>query len=169
METRNDETARGKVLDMISSIKVALMVTTANGSLHARPMVAQQEHSDGELWFFTSASSRKIGEIAADPQVLLSYADPDSQDYVSVVGDAEVVRDRGKIHEKWSEPMRVWFPKGKDDPDIALIRVRIREAEYWDSASSTLVHAYGYAKAVLTGERPNPGDNKHVDFDQARH
>jgi len=34
----------------------------------------------------------------------------------------------------------------------------VDSAEYWDTASSALVHAYGYVKARLTGEPPKTGD-----------
>jgi hypothetical protein len=60
--------------------------------------------------------------------------------------------------------MRAWFPKGTDDPQIALIRVHPAKGEYWDSPSSTLVHLYGYAKAVVTGESPKPGDQAKVNL-----
>ena len=29
--------------------------------------------------------------------------------------------------------MKAWFPKGEDDPEIALIRVTAEKAEYWDA------------------------------------
>jgi Pyridoxamine 5'-phosphate oxidase like len=60
--------------------------------------------------------------------------------------------------------MRVWFPKGPSDPDLALVRVRAREATYWISPSSSFVYAYGYAKALATGESPRPGDVVHVEM-----
>ncbi len=69
-----------------------------------------------------------------------------------------MVHDPQKVRELWSEPVRVWFPKGPEDPDIALVRVRAREATYWDAPSSKFVMAYGYAKAVTTGERPQSGE-----------
>lgn len=165
METRSDQAARDKVFDLIKDIHVAQMVTIdAGGKLRGRPMVGQQEKFEGELWFFTSAQSGKIDEIEHHPEVLLSYSDPRSQTYVNVVGEAAVVRTPEKIRELWSEPVRVWFPKGAGDPDIALVRVDVKEAEYWDAPSSAFVHAYGYVKAVTTGKRPNPGETGHVDF-----
>lgn len=165
MQTKTDEAAQKKVFDLIKDIRVTQMVTVdASGKLRARPMVAQQQKFDGVLWFFTSTSSGKIQEIEQHPEVLLAYSDPRHQSYVSIVGRAEVVHDRDKVKELWSEANRVWFPKGSGDPDIAIVRVDVTEAEYWDAPSSTLVHAYGYAKAVTTGKRPDPGDVAHVEF-----
>ena len=159
----SDIEAREKVWDMIRGIHIALLVTQdEQNRLFARPMGAQEKDKDDLLWFFTDRDSPKVREIEANPNVLLSYSDPDKQNYVSLSGKADIVDDRAKIAELWSEIMTTWFPKGKDDPAICLIRVRTESAEYWDAPSSTFVHAYGYVKAKLTGERPQPGENETV-------
>ena len=74
-------------------------------------------------------SSPKVSEISKDGQVNLGYPDPSKNDYVSVSGRAEIVRDKATIAEKWSEPLKAWFPDGKDDPQIALIRVHPDKGE----------------------------------------
>lgn len=151
--------AREKVWDMIKDIHIALMVTQdQSGKLFARPMGAQEKDANGQLWFFTEKNSPKVEEISGNPNVLLSYSEPDKQNYVSITGTAQIVTDQAKINELWTEAMTTWFPKGKDDPNIALIRVQPESAEYWDVPSSAFIHAYGYVKAKLTGEQPNPGD-----------
>lgn len=170
METRNDDAGRSKVLDLVSDIKFAQLVTQDSaGKLRSRPMVAAQKPTASELWFFTSASSPKIDDIEHHPEVLLNYSDPSGQSYVAIHGEAEIVRDRERIRRMWSEPVRVWFPKGADDPDLVLIRVAVTEAEYWDSPSSMFTQVYGYAKAVSTGEPPKVGEAGHVDFGTSRH
>jgi len=151
----NDPKAQ-KLYELIKDVKIAMMTTAdTDGTLHSRPMYNQEADEHGDLWFFTKIQSPKITEISRDNQVNLGYCDPSKQHYVSVAGTAEIVRDRGKIDEKWSEGLRTWFPDGKDDPTIALIRVHPQKGEYWDSPSSTVLHLYGYAKAALTGEPPN--------------
>ena len=165
MEQISNSEAQSKVWDMIKDIRVALLVTRdQSDQLHARPMVAANKDFLGELWFFTYASSPKVAEIEHDPEVLLSYSEPKDQNYVSLRGKASVSHDRAKINDLWNEHLKTWFPKGKEDPNIALIRVDIEGAEYWDSPSSTFVYLYGYVKASLTGKPPEPGDNRKVDF-----
>ena len=167
MQTHNDEEGRAKVRELIKDIHIAQLVTQGHdGMMHARPMAAMQDKNDSSsLWFMTRIDSGKIGEIEANGQVLLAYSEPKQQNYVSISGKAKVLHDRARIHELWSEFARTWFPKGPDDPSIALIRVTPEQAEYWDSPSSTLVYAYGYLKARLTGESPkNMGDIGHVDY-----
>ena len=91
-----------------------------------------------------------------------SRQNPDDQRYVSVSGNAFLVRDKAKAKELWNEALRTWFPQGLDDPDLALLRVTVDKAEYWDSPSSAMVHAFGYVKALVTGAPPSPGDNRKI-------
>jgi general stress protein 26 len=153
-----------KLWDMIKNIHFAMMTTEDGDVLRSRPMAAVDTEFNGVLWFFTRASAHKVTELAEDARVNVSYADPDDQNYVSISGVATLERDMSAIKTHWRETMRTWFPKGTDDPDIALLKVDVLEAEYWDAPSSAMVHAYGYAKAVLTGKPPHPGDHRQVGF-----
>jgi general stress protein 26 len=163
--TRTDDEARNKVLSLLKDVRIAMMATRGeDGRMHSRPMATNTVEFDGHLWFFTDRASPKIEDLRRDSEVLLTYSDESRQNYVSVTGHGEVVVDRDKTKELWHEALRVWFPKGAEDPDIALVRVSVDGAEYWDSPSSTMLHAYGYLKAVTTGERPHPGDNATVRF-----
>ncbi len=160
----SDPAAAEKLWEMIRDNRICMMTTIDGGLLRSRPMWAKQDAFKGELYFFTPASSHKTEELAADGRVNLSYADPDDQDYVSVSGTARLSDDRRLIGELWNEGMRTWFPEGKDDPNLRLLIVEVEAAEFWDSPSSTMVHLYGYAKAVTTGKPPSPGDNRKVSF-----
>ena len=133
----------------------------AAGSAHSRPMAAVRHEGD-RLWFFTRAESRKVSELRRDPRILLDYADEGGQNYVSLVGRARVSQDAAKAKALWTEMLRTWFPDGPEDDAIALVEVEVDSAEYWDSPSSAMVHAYGYVKARLTGEPPAPGEVAHV-------
>jgi len=153
-----------KLLEKIKDVRIAMLTTTdEQGSLHSRPMYTQKPDADGSLLFLTDAASAKVYEVKADSQVNLSYANPDDNVYASVSGRARAYRDQAKIDELWSEPMRGWFPKGKDDPNIMILQVQIEKGEYWDSPSSILVKAYAYARAVVTGEPSKDDDvNQHA-------
>jgi general stress protein 26 len=137
-------------------------VTEDGDHLRGRPMAASQKDFDGTLWFFTRASSHKVAEVQGDSRVCVTYAEPSRQDYVSFSGRATLVRDRAEIDARWSELLKAWFPDGKDDQDVALLRVSVEQAEYWDTPNSKVVQLYGYAKAALTGEPPRGGENRKI-------
>ncbi|MCC9138261.1 pyridoxamine 5'-phosphate oxidase family protein [Pontibacter silvestris] len=155
-----------KLVDKIKGIKFAMMTTMdEDGSLHSRPMATQETKEDGILWFFTGYESAKSYEILKnDSHVNISYADPDNNVYVSVSGRANVLKDKQKIEELWTPVMKAWFPEGKDDPNIGLIKVTIDKAEFWDSPSSAVVNLFGMAKAAITGEQPDAGENKKINL-----
>lgn len=165
-ENTNSSEEIKKLGEMIKDIDYAMLTTaTGEGRLRSRPMSTQQAEFDGDLWFFTGADSPKVREIQEDQQVNLSYAQPDKNRYVSVSGRAAVVRDRKKAEELWNPAYKAWFPEGLDDPNLALLRVRVEEAEYWDSPSSAVVHLFGFVKAIATGQEYHPGENEKISLE----
>lgn len=157
--------AQMKVWDLIKDISIAMFVTQASdGRLAARPMSAVNTEFSGALWFMTAGDSPKLDDVRTSRNVLVAYAEPKTQNYVSARGVAEIVKDKAKVKKFWSEAARVWFPNGPDESDIALIKVEVESAEYWDAPSAAMVYAYGYAKARLTGEPPKLGEIKKVGF-----
>jgi general stress protein 26 len=159
----NDTDDVKKLAKLIKGIEIAMLTTRDDdGTLRSRPMQTQNREFDGTLWFFTPASSHKVQEVDHGHQVNLSYAQPKENRFVSVSGAATLVRDRAKIEELWTPVLKAWFPKGKDDPDVALLKVDVTKAEYWDAPSSTIVKLVGFTKAVLTGQQYRPGENEKL-------
>ena len=162
-KTRNEELT--KLSEMVKDIEFAMLTTVdEDGTLRSRPMATQQNEFDGDVWFFTYGSSHKIDEINRERQVNLSYSAPDRQRYVSLSGVAELVRDRRKMEELWNPTLKAWFPKGLDEPDIALLKVNVTKAEYWDSPSSTVAHAVGLVKSLVTGTAYDAGENEKINL-----
>jgi general stress protein 26 len=156
-ETPQDMTREqmiAKVAELIKDINIAMLTTEAeDGMLHSRPMATQKSDFDGTLWFFTGLSTGKVSEIDWNPEVNLSYAEPKDTRYVSLSGSAEILHDRAKIREFWSDIYKAWFPQGIDDPDLCLMKVEVSFAEYWDVPSGKMVQVFGFLKALATGER----------------
>jgi general stress protein 26 len=86
-----------------------------------------------------------------------------SRQFAAVYGRAELVRDRNLIDQLWSEAWKVWFPEGKADPTLCLIRVDSREGEYWDNAGMQGVkYAFEAAKAYMQGRTPAPDEKQNA-------
>lgn len=71
-------------------------------------------------------------------------------------------KDRPRIEEMWNPMYKAWFPKGKDDPEIAVLRVDVTEGEYWDANSSKLIMGIRYVAAAFTGGAVSVGVSGHV-------
>ena len=153
-----------KLFEKIKDVRIAMLTTfDEHHALHSRPMATIKPDADGSLLFLTDKDSAKVYEVKKDSEVNLNYADPSNSVYASVSGRASAYRDEAKIAELWSEDMRAWFPKGKEDPSIMILKISIDQAEYWDSPSGLLSRAYGYVRAVVTGQGSQDNDvNEHA-------
>jgi general stress protein 26 len=156
--------ALAKVAEMVGDARFAMLTTLEkDGTLRSRPMATMQLDGEGNLWFFTSVSSPKVEEAQPDQQVSLCYARTDKQDYLSISGAAELVHDKEKMQTLWSPWLKPWFPKGPDDPDLALLKVSIMAVEYWDAPDSAMARAYGLVKAIATGDTGALGEHRKMD------
>ncbi len=164
----NDTNAsREKLWKLIKDIRFAMFTTRhgSNGHLHSRPMTTQNKSLDGDgsLWFFMSKKGDPVDDVMADGTVAVVYANPSSDTYVSVSGEAEIVEDAAKKEQLWSKMAEAWFPGGSSDPDLALVQVKIVHANYWDVKESKIVQLLTMAKAVVTGKPPiNLGEHGEV-------
>lgn len=153
-----------QVADLIRGIRVAMLTTVdGDGELHSRPMATQDVDFGGTLWFFTAADSAKAEELDRDARVCVSYADEGTSRYVSLSGSARVVRDPEKMRDLWKPILKAWFPRGLEDPELALLEVTVTGGEYWDAPASRLVRLAGMVKGALTGSGMPAGEHGHVD------
>jgi general stress protein 26 len=151
--------------DKIRPVRSAMFTTVdQHGHLTSQPMTNQQVDADGGLWFYTSTTTDLWENIAANPEVNLSFSEPADNLYVSVSGVAERVVDPSRIHELWNPMVAAWFPNGVDDPHVVLVRVAARTVQYWDSNANTMTHMFELAKAAITGEKPeiDPGEHGKI-------
>ena len=161
---RSDDTAKAKVIEMVKGLAIAMLSTRGlDGKFHSRPMAASEVAFDGTLYFLTDVTSGKVHDLETDPETIVTFSDHHTQNYVAMRGHGSITRDKAAIKEHWTSAARAWFPKGQDDPSIALIKVVIEDAEYWDAPSSKMVVLYDYTKALVTGQKPgNVGEHERV-------
>jgi general stress protein 26 len=115
----------------------------------------------GDIIFFTAASSHKVDELTQDSEVNIAYADHGKRRYISVRGRARMDRDQATIDELWSPVQKVFFPEGKDDPDLMVLRVR--DANYWEATGNFISRAVDFAKGMLDKEPDDLGKQGHLD------
>ena len=163
MEHKTHDEKIKKLGELIKDIDIAMLTTVdEDGSLRSRPMGTQEVEFDGDLWFMTAIDTGKADEILRENRVNVSYAKPDDHRYVSVSGTAVLINDKAKIDELWSPIYKAYFPEGKDDPRLRLIKVRVEKAEYWESLGliSTII---GFTQAML-GKESDIAENEKINL-----
>jgi general stress protein 26 len=160
----SDLEAYKKFKELIEEINVAMLITKMDGEEHTRPMATMDVDEDANIWFFTSKRSIKVDEVNANHEVHLVYAHPGKDSYLDVKGHADIIFDRDLINNKWQKIVEAWFPEGKDDPDLCLMRVVPYQAHYWDSASNKLVEGIRIVASIFTGKKLADGEEGDIDL-----
>ncbi|MEO6070633.1 MAG: pyridoxamine 5'-phosphate oxidase family protein [Chitinophagaceae bacterium] len=145
------EEALAKFKELVEDIKVCMFITNNMDEDHTRPMATIETEENGTLWFFTDVRSIKVEEVAKEQNVHLVYAHPGIESYLDVWGMAEVVTDKKEIEDKWKPIVKAWFPEGKDDPNLALLKVRPEQSYYWDATSGKMIQFLKMAASIATG------------------
>ena len=154
-----------KINELIEGKQIAMLTSVSDeGSFHARPMAVLDVDFDGNVWFFTNKDAPKVDQIESEPRVNVAYSDPSNQDYVSLAGNAKLVVDPALNQKYWKPQFEAWFPDGVDDPKLALLKIEVAGAEYWDSPSSTIAHIKGFVQTKLSGEQQHVGDHAKVEI-----
>jgi general stress protein 26 len=124
--------AKKQLYDVANGFRSAMLVTYGrDGVLNARPMAVAELEPDSDAYFSTSLASPKIAEIEADARVLVTFQG--GSQFATIFGTVEIVRDRALVERLWTEDWRLWFPKGKDDPTLCLLKLSAERGEYWDT------------------------------------
>ncbi|HYE56401.1 MAG TPA: pyridoxamine 5'-phosphate oxidase family protein [Chitinophagaceae bacterium] len=158
-----------KLQKLVEEIRICMFCTLPSQSnAETRPMATMKADDQGILWFFTHCTSPKIQDLQQDQDVQLIYAHPGKDSFLTVYGKASLMNDRDKIEELWNPMVKAWFPQGKDDPNICIIRVAPQEAYYWDNESNKMVEFLGIITAAITGKSKLAG-SKEGELDVQSH
>ena len=150
---------------LLKGMPVGMLTTqTLDGASHSRPMLVHDVDESGWLWLVTDRHSRKACELSQNPKATLAFQSTKGTRYVAVQGTAVVVRDDVKLQELWNPTMRAWFPRGRRDPDIVLVAVRVTRAEYWLVPRSRIPRALGMVTSMITGRRHEAGKHGILDL-----
>lgn len=110
---------------------------------HARPMTAQLDDTcfqgnlyQGPIWFFTSKSNELYQQIGSGGRAMAHFASKGHDIWATVHGNLSQSEDPAMIDHLWNRFVAAWYEGGKDDPELALIRLDPENAEIWIDASS---------------------------------
>ncbi|WP_395245956.1 pyridoxamine 5'-phosphate oxidase family protein [Agromyces sp. MMS24-K17] len=154
---------RERITQLVTGADTAVLTSRgADGSLHGRPLAVLQHDFDGVIRFLVQDPSEKTREIAADPNVNVSFAS--RHGYLSVAGTARLTRDPATIDELWGPAAQAWFAEGREDPSIAVLEVDGHGAEYWARTEPGAFALVKAAAAIFTRRTPDIGENRSVEL-----
>lgn len=146
--------------DAMEDIRAGML---ASDTARAVPMSHHVDPEKKALWFITANGTdlSKSAQTGTAAQYIVSSKDEGF--YARIDGTLTAVTDSAQLDEMWSAMAGAWFEDGKQDDDVQLLRLDLKEAEAWTTGGS-LKFLYEIAKANMTDTKPDAGQHGTVRF-----
>lgn len=157
-ENLNKEESWEKLRELVDDIKVAMMVTgLEKRPINAIPMRTKKIDDKGNIWFISAGNSDHNKNLQLNEQVHLLYSDPGDNEFVTLYGEAEIIKDKTVLKDLYSATTDNWFD-GVDDPNLTAIKVKPVEAYFWDSKTNKYVTLLKMGVGAITGNKQDVGE-----------
>ena len=101
-----------------------------DGAGHSLPLTAQLDQDQVDtLFFFIGKDNR----VAGGGPGMIQFVSKGHDYFACLAGTARIDNDPAQIDKLWNNQVEAWFPGGKSDPNLALLRFDIDSAELWET------------------------------------
>jgi general stress protein 26 len=130
------------------------VTVTPDRLLRGRPMAIQDpsEMAGCDLWFVTREDTAKVEEVQEERQVCVCAYRAKDRSYVSISAVARTEKDPAAVRRLWKPDWKAWFPDGPDDPTLALLKLDVERAEYWEPEGGRARVLFEMIRSFITGE-----------------
>ena len=127
-----------------------IMMRLDGSSEHAEPMTAQlDEDATHAIWFFTAKGNR----IAPGGKAMGQVVTKGHEVFACLSGTVTEETDPALREKHWSRQVEAWFPEGKNDPSVLMLRFDIADSEVW-TVDMSLAGTF----KLLTGQHVTPDE-----------
>jgi general stress protein 26 len=127
-----------KFWDALSSDRTMMLGLHAVAEGHTRPMTAMLDEDRRSMWFFTVKDNAMVHQLDQGHRAVASFTAKDHDLFATIHGTLLVESDPAMIDRLWNSHVAAWYEGGRNDPNIALLRLDPDQAEIWENASSLL-------------------------------
>ena len=131
---------------------------------HFHPMTAFCEQELGTIWFFTRRDTELVRKLVQGGKAMFNLVAKDRDLWACIGGTITEQHDGERIEKYWNPIVAAWFPEGKDDPELTLLRLDADDAEVWISQKGPIRFAFEIAKANLTDSEPDVGQHARLNL-----
>lgn len=116
----------------------------------AAPMTAQlDKEANHAIWFFTTRDSR----FAQGGPATVTFSAKGHDVFARFGGTLSEETDRARLDKQWNNYVAAWYPQGKEDPSLLMLRMDLGPAAIWAGDTNLL----GTVKMALGMDvRDNP-------------
>lgn len=136
----SDAEIQDKFWKALTSDMVVMLGANGVDDGHAQPMTAIVDDDMGGryLYFFTTRSNTIVREMAENSRAIATFVSKGHDVFATINGTLMKHEDRETIDRLWNGHVAAWYPGGKDDPSLQLIRLDPESAQIWLNENSIL-------------------------------
>jgi len=138
------------------------MLFVDGSNQHPQPMAPICDRDGARILFFTKRDTDLFKAVQAETPARFVVMDEKSDYYASLHGALKENTDRQLVEDNWNDVVAAWY-EGKDDPNLAILELRLFDAAVWASVGGVRF-GWEILKANLTDREPDVGVRGHVDF-----
>ena len=141
MTKLSDDEFKEKLWHAIKSDRTIMIGLAEGKDFQFKPMTALLDGERGPIWIFTSTDNFIVKQLSSETNVSAAVATFTSKGhdiFANIQGDISIDNNREVIERLWSNMVAAWYPGGKSDPKLRLLRFDPKDAEIWNDASSLL-------------------------------
>ncbi len=154
---------KARFRDRLDDVNAGLLGLTDD--LRLVPMSHQLRDGDDTFYFITAAGTDLYEAVKAAPKsAIYALAEGGKGLYARVEGDLAEVTDPALIEELWNFVADAWFEDGKQDDDVRILALTPKTAEVWLTTTSGVAFLYQIARAKITGQQPDMGEQGTVTY-----
>lgn len=129
--------------------KYCLLSNAGAEGVSARVLQPFPPGPEFDVWFGTSASSRKVAELRADARATIAYQDDGKAAGVVLVGRIDVVESIELRQRRFMPAWYAFWPDGPTSADYVLLHFVPQRLEVWDATRGITPEPFGLRSACL--------------------
>jgi len=128
---------------------------------HGQPMTAQLDGDgkSGPIWFFSAKDTHLVKALGQSHRATATFTSKGHDLFACVHGQLSVDNDRATVDRLWNRFVAAWYPGGKDDPNLQLIRLDPEHGHIWLNENSV----FAGIKVLLGGDPKKDYKGKTAD------
>lgn len=127
-----------QVWNELSDSRFVMMALEGKDDGHSQPMTLFMEDKSGPAYIFTNRDNRLVSEIDGRPRAVAHFISKGQNFFACIHGQLSLHNDPAVIDKFWSPMVATWYPGGRNDPNLVLVRFDPDQAELWNSDMSLL-------------------------------
>lgn len=146
----------------LTETRTAMLGLVGQEAQHFQPMTAFVERDTNTVWFYTYKDSDLAEAIASGAPAMLTLQTDKLQ--ACLGGTLSLDHDVERINRYWGPVVAAWYPDGKDDPRLTMMRLSADDAQVWVTEAGSVRFAWEIAKANATHDTPDVGQRTNLNF-----